>query len=125
MKLLRFLFLICAMHSFGVDGKTNDDNFTLNKLKKDYQECYLNKDKNDCEKISLQIKNNNEQLYKRIDSLASLVANLKDHKIPGGLDTVTKPKPIPQFTSEFNTFHDFELNGSQKYISIARKYLLK
>jgi hypothetical protein len=57
MKLLRFLFLICTMHSFGVDGKTNDDNFTLSKLKKDYQECYLNKDKNDCEKISFQIKN--------------------------------------------------------------------
>jgi hypothetical protein len=79
--------------------------------------------KNNCccgDEIALQIKNNNEPLYKRIDSLASLIANLKDHKIPGGLDTVTKPKPIPQFISEFNTFHEFELNGNRKYIDIDK-----
>jgi hypothetical protein len=56
MKLFRFLFLICAMHSFVVEGKTIDDNFTLNKFKTDYLECYLN-NKNDCVKLSFQIKN--------------------------------------------------------------------
>jgi hypothetical protein len=36
--------------------KIKEDVLTMVKLKKDYQECYLNKDKNDCEKISFQIK---------------------------------------------------------------------